>query len=112
MTTTTADITAAALARYGTEPGAAEDILSGTPVVLIDAAPGRRAAGRAIHFLVGPAIRLTDGTHIFATDPTEVIGYYLTGRRGDTDTLEAAARRATRALLADNTLPVDITRTR
>lgn len=109
---TTTDITAAALARYGTEPGATDDILAGTPVILINAATGRRATGRAIHLLVGPAIRLTDGTHLYATDPTEVIGYYLPGRRGDTDTLEAAARRATRTLLADNTLPVDITRSR
>lgn len=110
--TTTADITAAALARYGTEPGAAEDITTGTPVILISASTGGRGMGRAIHLLVGPAIRLTDGTHLFAAEPTEVIGAYLTGRRGTTDTLEAAARRATRTLLAGNTLPVDITRSR
>lgn len=110
--TNTADITAAALTRYASEPGAAADITAGTPVILIDAATGRTAAGRAIHLLVGPAIRLTDGTHLYATDPTEVIGTYLPGRRGADDTLEAAARRATRRLLADNTLPIDITRTR
>lgn len=111
-TTAPADTTATALARYGTEPGATDDITAGTPVILISASTGRTAAGRAIHFLVGPAIRLTDGTHLYATDPTEVIGYYLPGRRAGDDTLEAAARRATRALLADNTLPVDITRSR
>lgn len=115
--TTTATITAdetraAALARYGTEPGAADDIAAGTPVILIDGATGRPGMGRAIHLLVGPAIRLTDGTYIRATDPTEAIGAYLAGRAGDRDTFEAAARRAARRLLADATLPFDIVRAR
>ncbi|GHJ11234.1 hypothetical protein TPA0907_56010 [Micromonospora humidisoli] len=105
-------ITAAAIARYGHEDGATADILAGTPVILICANPGRYGMGRAIPLLVGPAIRLTDGTHLYAVDPDETIGYYLTGRRADDDTWQAAARRATRRMLADNTLPVDIVRGR
>ncbi len=105
-----AAITTAAIARYGHEDGATADILAGTPVILIEHTAGRAGMGRAIHMLIGPAIRLTDGTHLYATDPTETIGYYRTGRAAETDTAEAVARRTTRRLLAETTLPIDITR--
>ncbi|WP_420124377.1 hypothetical protein [Nakamurella sp.] len=105
-----ADITAAAIARYGHEDGATADILAGIPVILISATTGGYGTGRAIQILIGPAIRLTDGTHLYAVDPDETIGYYLTGRRADGDTWQAATRRATRRMLADNELPVDMVR--
>jgi hypothetical protein len=119
--TITADETrAAALARFGSEPGAADDIAAGAAddiaagaaVILVDGVTGGPGMGRAIQFLIGPAIRFADGSHIRATDPTEVIGAYLAGRRGDGDTFEAAAGRAARRLLAGATLPIDIVRAR
>ncbi|MFF0822427.1 hypothetical protein ACFYUR_18855 [Micromonospora haikouensis] len=108
-----AEITAAAIARYGHEDGAIADILAGTPVILISVTPAGRGMGRAIQILVGPAIRFSDdGTHVYAVDPDVIYGYYLSGRRAEGDTWQAATRRATRRILADNTLPVDIERRR
>lgn len=105
MNTITADdIRTAALARYGTEPGAVEDIAAATPVILIDA---RWRAPGVYHVLYGPALRLTDGTYLPATELTETYAHTLRGRAAQNDTPEAAARRATRKALAGVTLPIE-----
>lgn len=104
MTASAEEIRAAALTRYGAEPGAAEDITAATPVILIDA---RWSAPGVYHVLYGPALRLTDGTYLPAVELAETYAHTLRGRAGQRDTPEAAARRATRSALADVTLPIE-----
>lgn len=98
------EIRTAALARYGTEPGAAEDIAAATPFIVIEA---RWSAPHTLHVLYGPALRLIDGTYLPAAELTETYAHMLRGRAAQNDTPEAAARRATRKALADVTLPIE-----
>lgn len=106
MMVTATEIRGAALSRYGHEDGAPEEIAAGTPLILIDAV---WATGGYLSVHVGPAIRLTDGTYIRATDAEITAGYTLKGRRAASDTVEAAARRAAAKFLPDTALPVEFT---
>lgn len=108
-TVTAAEIRTAALTRYGTEPGAAEDIAAAAPFILIEA---RWCAPHTLHVLYGPALRLTDGTYLPATDLTETYAHMLRGRAAQNDTPEAAGRRATRKALAGVTLPIEFEKVR
>lgn len=111
--TTEADtVRAAAHTQYGHEDGATDDINNGTPVLLIEATAGRAGYGRTVTILHGPAIRLTDGTHLPIGDFTETYGTLRAGRAGRDDTAAKAARRALASVIAATTLPVDIVRVR
>jgi hypothetical protein len=104
MQVTAEDIRTAALTRYGTEPGAADDINAGTPVIWINATWGD---GNYLTVQYGPALRLTDGTYLPAADLDITAGFLRKGRAGQDDTIEAAARRAANVT---TTLPVEFTR--